>query len=345
MADDSELDYLKTFFTHITSSTVETFSEVKKISNIASTKRLLIFPPELINIDGKFYTKRYKISLLETSEANLMSTFNQIVEGIDIITKGLTTLDYIYKNISINVNNEDTQPQDITWDGTYFWVIGDTANALFQYTKAGVYTGFSFALTEDTVHTGVVYNGTHLCVLGLVNEYIYKYTLAGVYTGTKYFVGTQVTYGTGLAWDGTYFYVTSDIDEEVYQYNAAGAYQTSFDVSSEDGTPNGIVWDGTSLWMVGVLNQAAFSYTGGTYNSISIDASGETTTPTGIAWDGRFFYIIDYDSKRYYLYNGAYSKPSVLVHVELKYGNKAFEHPKTKNWSVDLYIDVEWCTE
>ncbi len=262
MADDSELDHLRTFLLYACYNTiVKHFSEVKKISAINHTRRILILPGELIGVDGKFYTRRYKVQISETSEAALMETFNQLIEGIDDLNKGRESTVY-YTGTSFDVSSEDTSPAGITWDGTNFWVAG------------------------------------------FVNKEVFKYTSAGVYTSTYFDVSSEDTSPAGITWDGTYFLVTGETTKEVYKYTAAGVYTGEhFDVGDEDTIPFGICWDGIHLWVVGN------------------------------------------DSKEVYKYRNFFSRPSILVYIDLKYGNKAFEHPKTKRWYQDIYLDVEWSTE
>ena len=101
MADDSELDYLKTFLAYASPfSTVKHFSDVKKISAINTANRLLIFPGELMGVDGKFYIKRYKVQVSEPSEALLMVRLNKIIEVIDDLSKGQEEISAYYTGTS-----------------------------------------------------------------------------------------------------------------------------------------------------------------------------------------------------------------------------------------------------
>jgi hypothetical protein len=62
MSDDSNLDYVRTFLgaCHST-ATVKQFSEVKRIELINDTERILVYPPELINVQYNHYTERYQV--------------------------------------------------------------------------------------------------------------------------------------------------------------------------------------------------------------------------------------------------------------------------------------------
>ena len=348
MADDSELDYLRTFLTYAClNSTVKHFSEVKKISAINDTRRILVFPGELISVDGKFYTKRYKIKISETSEANLMETFNNIINTINGLGRG--TLSVYYTGVSFDVSDEDAAPRGICWDGTHFWIIGLNVIRAYKYTAAGVYTGTSFDVSgEDFDSEGICWDGTYFWVVGDINNRVYKYTAAGVYTGTSFDVSGEDTEPRGVEWDGTHFWVVGTNTDRIYKYNSAGVYQSvSFDVSDEDGYPRGICWDGTHFWILGTNTDRIYKYTAaGVYTGTSFDVSDEATDPRGNTWDGTHFWVTGTVTKRVYKYNRViYLKPSVLVYITLKYGNKAYEVGSTKRWYQDIYLDVEWSTE
>ena len=49
----------------------------------ASFQRILVYTGEPISSNFKFYTERYKVGISETSEANLIVAFNNIIDGIE----------------------------------------------------------------------------------------------------------------------------------------------------------------------------------------------------------------------------------------------------------------------
>jgi hypothetical protein len=74
------------------------------------------------------------------------------------------------------VGSQDTTPQGITWDGTHFWVVGVTTDAVYKYTSAGVYTGTSFSVaSQETFPSGITWDGTHFWVVGDATDKVYKY--------------------------------------------------------------------------------------------------------------------------------------------------------------------------
>jgi len=82
MADDSELEYLDTWLTEVTTNlVVETMKTKGNLSLIGGDKKALIFPPELLWVDNGFYKKRYKVQISMATEELFMAIFNEIVEG------------------------------------------------------------------------------------------------------------------------------------------------------------------------------------------------------------------------------------------------------------------------
>ena len=82
MADDSELDYVRTFVGEVmTGYTIKQFSEVKNLSLISDTQRGLVYPGEMITIHDVYYTKRYKLAVSDTTEAALQTAYKLLMAG------------------------------------------------------------------------------------------------------------------------------------------------------------------------------------------------------------------------------------------------------------------------
>jgi len=95
MADDSELDYLRTFLGKIhTSATVKHFSEVRKIASINDTSKMLVYPPEVVGITDFYTEKTFKVSIVESTEANLMTALNNVILGCWKLNTRQTITDY-----------------------------------------------------------------------------------------------------------------------------------------------------------------------------------------------------------------------------------------------------------
>ena len=72
----TELDCVRTFLlkVHTVATTKHSPVEASGLSGIvdASYQKMLVFPPELMSVDGDFYIKRYKIEIEEVGEIGLM---------------------------------------------------------------------------------------------------------------------------------------------------------------------------------------------------------------------------------------------------------------------------------
>lgn len=77
-----ELAHIKLFLEEATTDLiVSTWDAIRKVAGITTTKKALIEPGEILSVDGVFYKKRFKIKLSMSSEANMTSIINEIVEG------------------------------------------------------------------------------------------------------------------------------------------------------------------------------------------------------------------------------------------------------------------------
>ena len=348
MADDSELDYLRTFIAYACEdSTVKHYSEVRKIDTINATRRILVFPGEIISVDGKFYTKRYRIQLSEPSEANLMNTFNSLLDSIDKLARGQIGGALGYTGTHFDVNSEETDIYGIEWDGTNFWIIGNQNDETNKYTSAGVFASVTVSYNAvETLAPDVAFDGTYFWITGSIQEKLHKFDSSWSYI-ESFDISTEVgSAGTGLLYDGQFLWVYRGSNNIVYKYTTAGVYTGETITTLNTGGGATAVWGmdfaGGKIYTIDVNTEFIYQYdSDGVYTGISIDASTETTLPRGICIANKFAWVTDGATDEVYQYS-FYSKPSVLVYITLKYGNKAFENGKTKRWYQDIYLDVEW---
>ena len=88
MADDSELDYIRTFLSEVTTDLiVESFETTRNIGFISGNKKCLVFPGKMYRIDYDTYRSRYRIQLSMENEANMMSIINEIIDGTILYNK------------------------------------------------------------------------------------------------------------------------------------------------------------------------------------------------------------------------------------------------------------------
>lgn len=74
-----------------------------------------------------------------------------------------------------------TNPEDVTFDGTYIWVMCSSNDTVYRLNADGTASGFSFSVgAQATAPTGIAFDGTYLWVANDTGI-IYKYDTAGVY--------------------------------------------------------------------------------------------------------------------------------------------------------------------
>ena len=82
MADDSELDYLRTLLLEIMPGfTVKHYSEIKNISLINDTKKGLLYPGEILTFNDVYYDTRYKLKISAPNEADLIAVIKKLIDG------------------------------------------------------------------------------------------------------------------------------------------------------------------------------------------------------------------------------------------------------------------------
>ena len=347
MADDSELDYLKTFLQFaVPVATVNHFSEKRKIDLIDDNRRILIFPAELISVDGKFYKKRYKIQISETSEANLMETFNLILRNVDLLQRQAEPSSYDSGRF-FSVSGEMSSPRDGCWDGTYFWIVGSTNKRVYKYNSAGVYQSTNFDVSSECGSPrSVCWDGTYFWVLDSDDRAFYKYNSAGVYQSASITTLQAGFNQRGITWDGTYFWVSGDSDDSLNKYDSSGTFIETIDISTETISTQGICWDGTFLWVVGENPEYLFKYDSNGSFIEGVISHDDINPVNGVMWDGIYLKVIGLTDKKVHEFSRTiYTKPDTLLYITFRYGNRAFENGKTKRWYQDLFIDVEWSIE
>ena len=91
MADDSELDYIRTFVGEVmTGYTIKQYSETRNISLINDTQRGLIYPGEILTFNDVYYVSRYKLKLSDATEVALTAGIKLLVAGAKKYNRRLT---------------------------------------------------------------------------------------------------------------------------------------------------------------------------------------------------------------------------------------------------------------
>ena len=141
--------------------------------------------------------------------------------------------DEAYTGESFDVSSQDIHSGGITWDGEYFWMVGDEHDKLYKYDSDGVYTGINFDINEDLM-SAIEWDGEYFWMVGYYNLRVYKYNSSGIYMGINFEIDSETLYPNGITWDGEYFWISDSWTDRIYKYDSDGVYTGfSFDVSSE----------------------------------------------------------------------------------------------------------------
>ena len=219
-----------------------------------------------------------------------------------------------YTGTSYYVGSQDIQPRDVTWDGTYFYVLGRQHDSVKKYNASGVYQNVSFSVaSQEGQPNGITYDGSHLWVIGNATNKAFKYTTSGTYTGVFFSTSSETTSSgaSSIAWDGTHFWVADWDTEEVYKYNSAGTYQNvSFSTSNEMGTNatiTSLAFDGTYLWVNSSNLSKFFAYNlSGVYQNKYVDTSSlNENYPYGLGAAGSDLYFCGYGQDRLFKFEEA----------------------------------------
>lgn len=228
----------------------------------------------------------------------------------------LSTASFI---LSFDTSQQTGNPLGVTFDtdGDRLYVSGGAAGKVFQYSLS---TGFdvssasfsqSFDVsTQDGSPQEIAFSpdGTKMIMVGRFNVKVFEYSLSTPFDistasfDQSFDVSTQTSNPTGLAVnpDGGQIYVTGTINENIYQYGlstsfdvSTASFTQSFDVSSQDGSPQGVTFDsdGGRMYITGGLNLNVFQYSLSTPFDIStasfiqaLDISAQQSSPRGLAF-------------------------------------------------------------
>jgi hypothetical protein len=122
MVDDSELDYLHTWLEAVTTNlAVDTWETKRRVGLMSGDKKALIYPPEILWVNGSFYKKRYKITISMENEANMMSIINEIIEGIRAYNELRTNAIASMCNLELAYSNKAFVEANGRWNQD-FWL-------------------------------------------------------------------------------------------------------------------------------------------------------------------------------------------------------------------------------
>jgi len=256
-----------------------------------------------------------------TSEAIANTATGKVNPQGGVATTQLS-LSAVYNNQNFSTASQDTLPEEVRFkpDGTKFYILGATTDAVYQYSMStawdvstAAYQVRSFSVqAQDTNPQGLAINadGTSFYMCGQSMS-IYQYDLTTAYDAStasyankSFSFSGQISGGVpwGIDFDstGTKLYVIGS-PGTAYQYTLSTAFDVStasyasksLDTTSQtsDTTSLALSSDGASLYVMSNGNDTVFKYTLSTpndlatasYSGFSFTTTSQDTTPYGVA--------------------------------------------------------------
>lgn len=197
----------------------------------------------------------------------------------------------LYTGKSFVVQTQDGVPQGLFFkpDGTAMYVVGQTNDAVFQYTLSTAwdiatasYASKSFSVAgQETNPSGLFFkpDGTVMYVIGTLVDTVFQYTLSTAwdvstasYASKSFTVNAQDNGPTGVFFksNGTAMYIMGGTNDIVFQYNLSTAWDVStasyasisVSVARFDGSPTGLCFNtaGTRMYVVGQTSDTVFQF-------------------------------------------------------------------------------------
>ena len=230
----------------------------------------------------------------------------------------LSTASYASKSFSVTSQEATPRGIDFNSDGTKMFIVGDTADTVFQYSlstawdvSTASYDSVSFAVSsqETAPHTfRFVNSGTKLMVLGITNDTVYQYSTSATTYSTTFDCENANVFETELDANTTVVFSNppaSGTPVPSTSYDIAEAtVVTTLDISSQENQVQALFVkpDGTSLYIVGSGSDTVYQYNFTTafdlstasYASKSFSITAQEPAPTSLFFksDGTKMYVL-----------------------------------------------------
>jgi hypothetical protein len=220
-----------------------------------------------------------------------------------ITTSEYNNSQWEYTGNSYSISGQTSNPREIHWDGTYWWLLDDTGN-VFKYNEEWVYQSETYDKSESSYFMGMLFDGTYWWLLGTSNT-VFKYDTSWNYLSESH--PTGITFSTDMFFDGIYWWLTTD-NSVVRKYDTSWVYQSE-SYSIQD-SARSIFFDGT-YW-----NIASYGVSSTYYDRVYLydtdwnfkkyyDIYTEVDQAQGIAFrDGLNWYAVDDSANQIVEYTG-----------------------------------------
>ena len=197
-------------------------------------------------------------------------------------------------------NSPTSQLADLTWDGSYLYLLGLTDHIIYQIDPANgqvlgsTATGISGAL-------GLTWFDGHFWVSVISDHTVKKLNVNGSILKS---VPVPAGQNIGMEWDGSALWIadSKSPDEKILQVDTLGTLLHSFLFPGD--SPFGLTWDGSTVWCANnQMSGGATIYqfdpaTGAVLTSFPCPNGGSAAN--GLTWDGQYLWIADNTNDKIY---------------------------------------------
>ncbi|MFX0132035.1 MAG: hypothetical protein ACFFDN_00185 [Candidatus Hodarchaeota archaeon] len=218
-----------------------------------------------------------------------------------------TSLYWIYTGVSFSVAGQDTAPQGMIRNGSYYYMLGNSNDKVFVYYDNFTYTGTSHDISgQTTTGQSLASNGTHFFISSNGGDEIVVYNSNWNYIRSHSISGQDET-PRGIAWNGTHFFMAGNDNDKIFLYNSTWDYQgISYDISGQSTTPQGIMWNGTHFYLCELDHSYVLVYNlDWSYTGIYYDISEQDLAPMHVFDNSTHWFVVgkEYDTAfMYYKY-------------------------------------------
>jgi len=276
-----------------------------------------------------------EFSVTSYSSSDFNSDFSS--KTTDDLVEGSSHLYFTKERVDDRVDNLLTSGLHLTssYNDASDSLILDVDDNLSSYSNdVGFISDFSGFTTDDLAEgaSNLYYTGDRVKDefeasgdLDYTKNPVSGYELSNAsYSGTNFDVGSEDSIPKGVDFndDGTKMFILGFNNTNVYEYNLSTGFDvttasysgTSFDISSEVGSPRGVEFGegGTKMFISGSSNDSIYEYDLSTsfnlstasYSGTSFDVSSEIGNPIGFAFngDGKKMFIAGYSNGKVYEY-------------------------------------------
>jgi len=219
-----------------------------------------------------------------------------------------------YSGFSFSVAGEITSnANDVTFDGTNFYVISETMNRIYQYDTAGVYTGFNFSIgAQNSYGRGIANNATNIYMTAGLGDRVWEYDATGTYTGFNFNPDPDGYNTLGLSANSTHIF--NNGSTRVRRWTLAGVLVNWFNVPT--GTRD-VASDDSNVYTLNTGTRVVTEYTfTGTATGFTFSTAAQSTTPYGISKYGNKFHVVDRTSLTVYEYETALTVGDTIARTD-----------------------------